>query len=109
MPLGSTPMFQVSPSYLPRVVSLEMILRWKSRGSDTNTPVASDGPSLKTVIVNLITSSTFTISFVTFTSLVILKSVRGRAVKLCAESMSLVIFMSLPSPVTQTVLVIGPI
>ena len=72
------------------------------------TPVALQGPSLNTVMLNLITSSTPITSFVTLTSFKIRKSTIGTAVKLCAESTLLVSLMSLPYPVTQTVLVIGP-
>ena len=73
------------------------------------TPVALQGPSLNTVMLNLITSSTLITSFVTFTSFKIRKSTIGTAVKLRAESILFVSLMSLPYPVTQTVLVIGPI
>ena len=73
------------------------------------TPVALEGPSLNTVMLNWIVSSTLTTSVVTLTSLYMLKSTISKAVKLRAEATLLVSLMSFPKPVTQTVLVIGPI
>ena len=66
--------------------------------SATNTPVALQGPSLKTVIVNVIMSSTLMMSPSTSTSLTMRKSRIGSAVKLWAEALLFVRLVSFPRP-----------
>ena len=108
LPFDRLPIFQVPSLYSPRLGVLEIIFKWLSSSSSTITPVALQGPSLTTVIMNFILSSTLITSLVSLISLVMRKSVNGTAVKLCAEATLFDILMSFPSPVTQTVLVIGP-
>ena len=82
VPLAISPMTHVYLSiYLPGPSTL-IISRQSLKGSQTYTFVALQGPSFQTVMVNSITSVTFTSVVVTLTVLLILKSTIGLAVML---------------------------